>query len=474
MVWSARRRGVDALAAWAVALLVANNLIAFFILRPQLLSFMWLALMLVLLELAFRRWSEDQIDVNWLWLCPPLFILWANSHGAFLAGLGILAVYLAGRIIEAFARRSERRYRIALRLTGIALLSGAATMLNPYGPELLTWLAWSLAEPRPEITEWLPPSPGQPVFFPLVLLVIITVAALATTRERRDWTQIVILAVVTSQAFLHLRHISVLALLCGFWLPVHLQSAASRLRPSFATQLPQVQFSRRWSVALGVTLIATILLQSIGLSSRVWHLPVPQGRYPVDALQFMVDQGLRGRLVASFNWSQYAIAALAPDIQVAFDGRFDTCYPRDVIDMHFDFLIGENEGKRQRGPHSGPINGRRVLEHGEPNLVLVDRSYAEAERVMKDEQLRADCDWTLLYQDATAQLWGRARMYDDPASPEFLPPHKRTISDTKHATWRPWPALPVRSAPAALADATDQKPAPAETIRPQLAAAHGD
>ena len=83
-------------------------------------------------------------------------------------------------------------------------------LLNPYGLELHRWLWHSWAGAPPEITEWAPPLPGKPVFWPLVTLLVVTVACLAGTRRRRDWTQIVILALVAWQACLHLRHIAFL------------------------------------------------------------------------------------------------------------------------------------------------------------------------------------------------------------------------------------------------------------------------
>ncbi len=38
-------------------------------------------------------------------------------------------------------------------------------------------------------------------------------------------------------------------------------------------------------------------------------------------------------------------------------------------------------------------------------------------------------EWVLLYQDQIAQLWGRATRYDDPSSPNYLPPERRRITE---------------------------------------------
>jgi hypothetical protein len=185
--------------------------------------------------------------------------------------------------------------------------------------------------------------------------------------------------------------------------------------------------------------------------------------YPIDAVRFMHDEQLAGRLVVSFNWAQYALAALAPEVQVSFDGRYDTCYPQQVVDMNFDFLLGEHGGKRFRHPESGAVDPRKVLSYGEPNLLLVDRSYAQSREVIDEVAAKPDSEWKLLYQDKIAQLWGRRAMYDDPASPHFLPPSRRSIGDTIVTASAPWPAFPHSSSPAQVAG-RDRATSPSEGL----------
>jgi hypothetical protein len=175
------------------------------------------------------------------------------------------------------------------------------------------------------------------------------------------------------------------------------------------------------------------------LYDRLADFPVERSEYPVDALEFMAENGLDGKLVVAFNWAQYALAAL-PKSEVAFDGRFNTCYPRGVIDMHFDFLLGDVKGHRYRSPGSGPIDGHRVLKFHDPDLVLVDRRFKHSVSVMHEQT-----DFVLLYEDGLAQLWGRRTRYDDPASPRYFAEPSRKISDVKPTGSVTWPALPARS-----------------------------
>ncbi len=434
----AQRRGVGWLTTWVFMLLVASNLHPFFLLRPQLLSFGLCAVVLVLLERAFCEWHDFQ-RITWhpLWLLPWVFALWANTHGAFAAGLGIVGAYLLGRIVElGIDPRIRLRDRLHLLLVGLGCF--VATLANPYGIELHRWLARSLSRPRPEITEWAAPNIENIVFWPWVLLLTVTLLGLLATRQRRDWVKLVIMALVAWQSARHMRHIAFFALVCGFWLPVYLPSAIARLRFKIAIR----PWFRR-TVFVGLLLGISGL--SFAIDRQLSSFPVARNAYPLDAVQFMVDRGLHeGKLVVAFNWAQYAIAALAPEMQVAFDGRFRTCYPQEIVDMHFDFLLGEFGGRRYRSPKLGPMDGARVLKHGSPDLVLLDRRYEHSVAVMQEEASQENPEWVLLFRDRIAEIWGRRTRYDDPLGPHFFPVALRVQDPRPRDGAVEWPALPLR------------------------------
>jgi hypothetical protein len=443
MVWIARRHGVNPLVAWTLMLVVTTNLQPFFPLRPQLFSFGLCAAVLVLLDRGFRDWQEQrQFDTRWLWCLPLVFIVWVNAHGGFVAGLGIVGAYLGGRILELLWPRKNISWSKIRHLTAIGVACVLATLVNPYGWELHRWLLASLIEPRPEITEWLPPHPSDPVFWPWLTMLSVIAVSLLGTKHRRDWLHVTILLLVIWQSALHLRHVAFVALLCGFWIPEHLQSTLRRLLPSKENS-PTLSFApwvRRVSV---VALLLAIAVQSLEVDERLRDFPVDRGRFPVDAVQFMADRGLEGKLVVAFNWSQYALASLAPRITVGFDGRYDTCYPIEVVDMHFDFLLGEAGGLRNRSPHSGPIDGTRVLEFEQPDLVLIDRHYENPLAIMKAEEAKPNPTWVLLYRDRVAELWGRASKYSDSKSSAFIPLNHRVQDASPREGNIQWPALPL-------------------------------
>src|SRR6266404_3697483 len=340
------------------------------------------ALLLVILGRAFRPGARP--DARALWLAPPLFALWANTHGGFPAGLAVLALYLGCRALAALWSVGRGGWREVGRYGLVLAAGGLATRANSYGPHLLAWLIADLVPPRPEIGEWYPLALPDPLFVVTVALIGLTVAAFIGSRRPRDLGQVAVLAVTAWQSFLHARHPPFLGILAGFWLPFHLEGLRGRLTkatPAHADAPPpspravRVLLDATWAMALG--LLVTLAVQS----RTLW---VNRSRSPVDALQYMADRHLAGKLVVHFDWAQYALAALAPETTVAFDGRFRTCYPQEVADLYFDFLLGNRPAIRWRSPTSRRFDDTAILRLGDPDLVLLSPTSSTPSRPWTD------------------------------------------------------------------------------------------
>ncbi|MFO0927474.1 MAG: hypothetical protein U0736_10605 [Gemmataceae bacterium] len=110
------------------------------------------------------RLSAGKVSRAWSLLLLPLFAVWANAHGGFLAGLivlgGTLAAEVATGLLAADADgRAAARQRAAW--TG-GLVAGCvlATLVNPYGVGLYRWVFLLLGDPyfMDLHQEWLPPD----------------------------------------------------------------------------------------------------------------------------------------------------------------------------------------------------------------------------------------------------------------------------------------------------------------------------
>src|SRR5206468_1550688 len=137
-LWGHVREGASFLVL-SVAILLATCAIGpGWSIRPQVFTYTFFALLLVILGRAFRPGVRP--DARALWLAPPLFALWASAHGGFPAGLAVLALYLGCRALAALWSTGRAGWREAGRYGLVLAACGLATLANPYGPRLLGWL----------------------------------------------------------------------------------------------------------------------------------------------------------------------------------------------------------------------------------------------------------------------------------------------------------------------------------------------
>lgn len=479
ILWRARSRGVGVIPCTVVVLLVGLALGDHWTVRPQLFSYAFTAVLLALLDWAFAGWegnwwlprlswrwnepaeyddapdcSEATFDysldrLRYLWLMPILFLVWTNAHGGFLAGLCVYIAYLGLRSVEAVAQLGWDAIGLIKRFALMASAAMLATFVNPYSYHFHTWLYEDLKVPRPEILEWRAPDFTDPLSWPIGVLAIVAVAAIVFTRRSRDFTQVVILGLLLWQMLEHARHGAFLALAFGFWLPQHVESALERFDIGREKTFGQTMLPI-WRSGFVGGLLALYLLLGSQLFVRLKEMPVERNTYPVSAIEFLADEKLEGKIVCTFNWAQYLLAALgaeddqASGLRVHVDGRCRTSFSQQMLDEHFDFILGDVDTKQRfRSPDSGPFDPARVLRSGEPDLVLLCRMQPTSEQTMRQHAH----EWTLLYQDTLAQVWGRRDRYANAASPHYLPPNRRRISDAPQIGSRNWPALPERSRP---------------------------
>jgi hypothetical protein len=371
----------------------------------------------------------------------------------------VYLAYLAVRTAEAYLHKGREAHGLARRFGLMAAAASLATLLNPYGLLFHRWLLADLWVPRPEIVEWRSPDLWSLESLPFLLLVAGWIACLALSNHPRDLAQQVILGLIAWQSFCHLRHIAFVAIAFGGWMPVHVEAVFQRLGigkrwqsdeearfgwappedPAFTSSL-----SRPMQQIVGVLLLFAIGVGGGQLVRRLGSLRVERDKYPADAFYFIAENDLTGKMVCTFNWAQYALAAFGPrqpgepGIQVQVDGRCRTSYSQQMLDMHFDFIMGRDDPNlRYRSPASGPVDPLKALHVGRPDLVLISRHQLPSVEVMQTQEDH----WVLLYQDSLAQLWGRKSRYDDPHSAYYLDPKHRVVGEFAPYGYLAWPAL---------------------------------
>ena len=147
--------------------------------RPQILSLLLTSLWLLILDRSER-------NPKLLWWTLPLTLLWVNLHAGFAVGLALSALYLAGEWIERTLGRS-RQSPSGLRFAAlIFLLDVLIVPLNPNGLRMFSYPIETLRSPAMQkyIAEWASPNFHHAEYWPFLLVVLTTFAALSWSRLR--------------------------------------------------------------------------------------------------------------------------------------------------------------------------------------------------------------------------------------------------------------------------------------------------
>jgi hypothetical protein len=336
--------------------------------RPQLFTFLGLAC-LILICVRARTGAP-----RGLWAVPPLLAVWANLHGGFVAGLGVLGLYV---LVEVAARRRPGR------AIGVGVATVLATLVNPYGIGYWGFMWRALAMERPAIKEWAPLIQYWASDWPALLLILVAALSIGMARPR-DPFGILVLAATGYFALRHAKHGPLLAVAALAFVPPALSPLLDGLVAPLRARLAGVPALARL-VAAALALFTLLLAVDLVLFTR-WRLAVPAEDYPVGAVEFLRLNRLRGNLATPFQWGQYVLWKLAPGVRVSFDGRYETVYPEEVARVNFDFLYGTGDWGR-------------LLRDYPTEMVLVSKAFPGARRMARAP------GWTAVYEDPVSALY---------------------------------------------------------------------
>ena len=323
LLWSALPRRHDL--TWMVLGAAALGIfLRAYPIRPQLVSL----LMFTIVGLALYR-SEEKTSLKPLLVIPPVMALWVNSHGGWIVGLGVVGLWGALRMLTA-----TRRDRV--RIVMLIAASACATLVNPYGFGMWTFLAGTVRVARPMIADWQPTYTLPPAFWgPWLVAAGLTVLAVTRGLPRGSWR---LLAITASLGVMAIR----VSRLDAFF------AIAAVLLVARSLSYDRTRASRRATANIHPTLrwgfAVCVPVMSVAVTARASTIPaVPTILPDRHVVEFMQQQQLGGRIVTWFDWGQYVIWHFGPGLQVSMDGRRETVYSDDVVAAHMKFYFGERD-----------------------------------------------------------------------------------------------------------------------------------
>ena len=336
--------------------------------RPHMFTILFTAVLFIIIS------SAEIGKYRWLWILPVVFALWVNFHGGFLAGLAFLGIWSIIHLIF----NSNKWPRIVPPVA----LSFLAVLLNPYGLDLITFLIRTATVSRPEIIEWMPI--GLTTNLGIIYLVLLTLAILGVvfSNQKKSLPLMVVLSVSAVSPLISVRHLPLFALAVVIFAGVHIANARNRLRSE--NEAPQKKHPLVAALSLSIAVVFIIWgytnLQHIQVVNES-ITPVP-----IEAVSLLNESDIEGNLAVEFNWGEYVIWHLGPEVQISVDGRRETIYSDEIYRMNLDFVEGINDWDK-------------LLDDHETHMALVSRFRASRNLlILKD-------GWELVYEDGTSALF---------------------------------------------------------------------
>lgn len=282
--------------------------------RSQLLSILGIALIYYL----YKKYEEG--NAKSLLFLPPLFMLWANLHGGFILGLGLLIFFITCKIVQnIFTKTAENITAQNLRLAITASAAVLATLVNPYGLKIYQETFKHLDNPLQKyIVEWTPFELFSQLWWNVVVWGAVLLISFVIVFRKRIHYKFIPLAVAVAVLYLF-----------SFWMrrynwPMYLLSVpiVATVVEALKPQKKEMQKFIPVIIFAGLYLyIAFIKLPILNIFRMNWV------RYCVEfvscsqeSAQYILDHKLFDNLYTFYNWGGWIIWQY-PQIKPSIDGR---------------------------------------------------------------------------------------------------------------------------------------------------------
>jgi hypothetical protein len=375
----------SSLPAYAAALVAMGVGAAFFDLRPQLYSLFGFVALLRLALLPSRH----------RWLLPVGFFFWVNLHGGFFFGLLVLTT------IFAVARMLGEAHRNDLPLWLVCLV---VCLLNPNGPDAYVFSLHYAVNPKSaylRIGEWKPLWEQGGIrdvwYWPAVGLFVVSsaltfVARLHRKHARLTYTGLALALLTLAMSLKSRRFIPLFGIAQSLILAPVLGLGVEHLRQRVRQRWPGLA-QRSWprfvlpGIALG---LGVLWLWPYPLSSRAFLYLTSQDSFPVEALNVVEVNQLRGKVFAYYEWGGYVDLRTDGALQVFIDGRADTVFDDPTY-------------RRYARVHNAAPGWERIVDDSGADYFLWPKQHGR-----QAELLRQSGQWRTLYADHVAALLIRA------------------------------------------------------------------
>lgn len=340
-------------------------------------------------------------------------VFWSNLHGGFL--FGVLALGVAAGVRSLRDRRPARSLILPAAVLLAAIISpyGIANLTHPWeisaGPAAEHWRR--VAEWRSAVAPGALEDSGVRAFWAILLAGVGAAIIEVVRRGGRSGRD-----EAASRSFLTAAAVALLACALALtsrrFVPIFAVAALPPIAATIARRWPGFRLRGSIAVVLGVALLAgagadfaTRLVAANGLWPRSvpWSArAVRLNEQPVEAAEFVVSSGIRGRLLTEWIWGGYLLYRAPVEeggarYRIYIDGRAQAAYP---VDVSVDYDAVQAAGARR-----DVESIRAFLDRYEIDVCLLDRRGSGLAAIIPEMQ-----GWSGVYADEKSVVAVRASL----------------------------------------------------------------
>lgn len=317
-------------------ILIFLALVPAFISNLRIHDFTYIFFTFWLLILEHSRIKET---TKYLWILPLTMILWVNLHAGCIAGIALVGVYA---VVQFFQKKPYKIYAILIPLLILLIL------VNPYTYHYYTYIFEEMTSNHDGIKEW-----GSVnilnlmdfLWFKVLVILTIMTYVFSFKYKKFDPVACLLLVVFAYFGFKYARHTVLFAIAAGVFLYERMNYIYQDIKEK-ALEVKSKKYINILEFVVNKALAIFILILFLPTLSMIevknWKFLVSEPQYPVQAVNFMKENGLKGNLLLPFKWGSYVTWSLYPDIKVSVDGRHVIIYPLSTFVENNDFYYARD------------------------------------------------------------------------------------------------------------------------------------
>jgi hypothetical protein len=369
------------LVALVAALWAAMTSSLHWLARPHIFTFLFLALWTYQLE----KVAEKKTDR--LWVFPLMMLIWANTHGAFIAGFVVLGAYILEWLWDFLQRRADKETGRSLFI--IAISSFVVTFINPSG-----YLLWGTSVGYignkylvDHTIEYMAPNFHLAATWPFLIMMAFFIFSLGQGVKLK-LRESILLAGWTVMALYSARNIPLFAIVTAPMLGTLIQSSAGKM-PFLVKQdegLIKIESQLRGILfpVISILLLAFAFTRDLKLDSAQLGNHYDPAVFPVHAVNWLEENRQQGNVFNYFTWGGYLLYREWPDINVFIDGQTD--FYGETLTREYEQVISTSEGWES------------VFEKYQVEWVIIPGNSTLA------QVLESKYHWRVLYEDDTTVI----------------------------------------------------------------------